>query len=364
MKTKLINRLFGAVLYTSVLSLPACTDWTEPESLTLHSSSLEEQNSQLYQDYLLDLKNYKASEHKVMIVSFDNPGNNPSKQAEHLTTLPDSIDFINLNNPDNLNEEIMLEMEQIKNDKGTKTLYTISHDAFETAWTAKLKEEGGESLTEEDALKYLGDCTDKALELCEKYHYDGIIVEYTGRSLVSMTESVLAEYNARQQNFFNRIIEWKQKNEGKSLLLYGNVQYLVPENMNMLSNFNYIILKSLGSTNADDLSVKAYLTVQAGMDAVAGQEGAINPVPADRFVACVETPRPEDKEQTYGYWSTIDANGGKTLATYGAAQWVAANSTDFVRKGVYIQNAHNDYYDNAFVYQHIREAIQIMNPNK
>lgn len=364
MKTKLKNRLFLVVLYTSVLSLPACTDWTEPESLTLHNTSFEEQNPQLYQDYLQDLRNYKAGDHKIMLVSFDNPVNNPTKQAEHLTILPDSVDFINLNNPDNLNVEIMVEMEEIRNSKGTKTLYTISHDAFETAWIAKQKEEGGEALTEEDALNYLGECTDKALSLCDKYNYDGIIVEYTGRSLVSMTEEVLAEYNARQRNFFNRITEWKQKNTSKSLLLYGNVQYWVPENMSMLSNYDYIILKSLGSTNADDLSVKAYLAVQAGLDAVAGQDGGVTPVPVDRFIACVETPRPEDKEQTYGYWSTVDAGGNKTLATCGAAQWAVVSSVDFVRKGIYIQNAHNDYYDNAIVYQHIRESIQIMNPNK
>lgn len=364
MKTRLKNRLYLTVLFTSVLSFSSCSDWTEPESLTLHYNSFEEQNPQLYQDYLEDLRNYKAGDHKIMIVSFDNPIANPTKQAEHLNILPDSIDFVNLNTPDNLNSEIVAEMEAIRKDKGTKTIYTISHDEFETAWAAKLKEEGGESLTEEDALTYLAECTDKALALCDKYNYDGIIVDYTGRSLVSMTEDVLAEYNARQKNFFNRIIEWKQKNSSKSLFFYGNVQYLVLENMPMLSNYDCIILKSLGSTNGDDLSVKAYLAVQAGIDAIADQEEGVNPVPADRFVACVETPRPEDKEQTYGYWSTVDADGNKTLATYGAAQWVAANSVDFVRKGVYIQNAHNDYYDNTIVYQHIRESIQIMNPNK
>lgn len=364
MKTRLKNRLYLTVLCASVLSFMSCSDWTEPESLTLHYNSFEEQNPQLYQDYLEDLRNYKAGNHKIMIVSFDNPANTPTRQAEHLTTLPDSIDFVNLNYPDNLNEVIIAEMDEIRKNKGTKSMYTISHDVFETEWAAKLKEEGGESLTEEDALAYLGNCTDKALELCDKYKYDGIIVEYTGRSLVSMTEDVLAEYNARQQNFFNRIVEWKKKNTGKALLLYGNIQYLVPENMNMLSNYDYIVLKSLTSTNADDLSLKSYMALQAGIDAVAEQEGAINPVPADRFIACVETPHPDDKEQTFGYWTTVNSNGEKTLATYGAAQWVAADSDDFVRKGLYIQNAHNDYYDNAIVYQHIRESIQIMNPNK
>ena len=71
----------------------------------------------------------------------------------------------------------------------------------------------------------------------------------------------------------------------------GNVQYLVPENMDMLSKFDYIMLKTASSTNADDLALKAYLAIQAGIDAVGGTEGGVNPVPADRFIVCVERRR-------------------------------------------------------------------------
>lgn len=364
MKTILKSKLFAIALSATVLSFPACDDWTEPESLDLHNPSLEEQNPQLYQDYLQDLKNYKAGEHKLMLVSFDNPLGDPSKQAERLTALPDSLDFINLNNADNLSSGVIAEMEKVRTEKGTRTVYTISYDDFETAWIAKVKEDESGTLTENDALQFLGECTDKALALCDKFHYDGIIVEYTGLSLVSMKEEALARYNARQQNFFNRVMEWKKAHGDKALMLYGNVQYLVPENMKMLSEYDAIILKTLNSTNGDDMSVKAYMAVQAGADVAAGQEGTLNPVPADRFIVCVETPRLEDKEQTYGYWNTVSANGEKILASYGAAKWVVSSSADFVRKGLYIQNAHNDYYDNAIVYQHIRESLYIMNPNK
>ncbi len=362
MKTILKSKLFAIALSATVLTLPACDDWTEPESLDLHHPSLEEQNPQLYQDYLQDLKNYKAGEHKLMLVSFDNPLGDPCKQAERLTALPDSLDFINLNHADNLSSGVIGEMEKVRKEKGTRTVYTISHDVFEAEWTAKIKENS--NLTEKEALEFLGECTDKALAICDKYNYDGVIVEYTGLSLVSMKEEVLARYNARQQNFFSRVMEWKKAHADKALMLYGNVQYLVPENMKMLSEYDAIILKTLSSTNGDDLSVKAYMAVQAGADAVAGQEGVKNPVPTDRFIACVETPRIEDKEQTYGYWNTVTPSGEKTLASYGAAQWAVLSSADFVRKGIYIQNAHNDYYDNSIVYQHIRESLYIMNPNK
>ena len=354
------NKKYFVGLMLSVCMLSACTDWTEPESLTLHSSSFEEQNPELYAAYIKDLCNYKSSEHKVMLVSFDNPLVAPANRAEHLTVLPDSIDFISLNNPDQLCGDIQNEMVKIR-EKGTRTVYTINYSEFETDWTAIVKS-SSEELTEEDALEYLGKRTEEMLALCDKYNYDGIIVDYTGRSLVSLPEQELAEYNARQQNFLNRVTAWSDTHKGKALAFYGNVQYLFPENMTILSKCDYIILKTTSSTGEGDLSVKAYMAVQAGEDAAAELGISENPVPTDRFVVCVETPRPEDKEQSFGFWDT-ETGGDKMLATYGAAKWAASPSVDFERKGLFVLNAHNDYFDTTPVYRNIRESIQIMNPN-
>ena len=74
----------------------------------------------------------------------------------------------------------------------------------------------------------------------------------------------------------------------------------------MLSKFDYIMLKTASSTNADDLALKAYLAIQAGIDAVGGTEEGVNPVPADRFIVCVELPQADDKDKVKGYWSTVD----------------------------------------------------------
>ncbi|EJW97724.1 hypothetical protein EVA_14166 [gut metagenome] len=51
-------------------ALFSCDDWTEVESLEIHSPSFEEQNPQLYADYLKDLDAYKASDHHISFVSF------------------------------------------------------------------------------------------------------------------------------------------------------------------------------------------------------------------------------------------------------------------------------------------------------
>ena len=71
-----------------VLTLISCSDWTEVESLKLNTSTFEEQNPQLYADYLKDLIRYKSEEHKVLFVSFENPQDVPAKQAERLTVVP------------------------------------------------------------------------------------------------------------------------------------------------------------------------------------------------------------------------------------------------------------------------------------
>lgn len=360
MKTILKNKKLFVGLIMSALLLPACNDWTDPESLTLHTPSFEEQNPELYEAYLKDLCNYKAGDHNVMFVSFNNPLTHPVNRSEHLTVLPDSIDFVSLNNPDQLSGDIQNEMVEIRR-KGTRIVYTIDYAGFEKDWTAIVKNSDG-SLTEEDALQYLGERTDEMLALCDRYNYDGVIVDYTGRSMVSLPEKELAEYNARQKNFLDRIGVWIDSHKGKTLAFYGNAQYLFPEYMSILSKCDYIILKTLSSTGEGDLSVKAYMAVQAGKDAAAELGGSENLVPTDRFVACVETPRPEDKEQAFGYWDT-ETGGSKMLATYGAAKWVASPSVDFERKGLFVQNAHNDYFDNNPVYRNIRESIQIMNPN-
>ena len=323
MKNNLKYRLSALLFLASALTITSCSDWTDVESLQLNTPTFEEQNPQLYADYLKDLNRYKSEEHKVTFVSFENPKGSPGKQAERLTVVPDSVDFICLNNPE-VSPEVQAEMVKIR-EKGTRTVYSIDYSSIENAWKEKVKAEP--ELTEEDALQYIGERT-----------------------------------NDRQQKFFGEVMNWQGNHDDKTLVFYGNVQYLVPENMDMLSKFDYIMLKTASSTNADDLALKAYLAIQAGIDAVGGTEGGVNPVPADRFIVCVELPQADDKDKVKGYWSTVDEKGNKLVAAPGAAQWMVEASPNYTRKGIFIMNVHNDYYNNTYGY--VREVIRIMNPNK
>lgn len=335
-------------------SLVSCEDWTEVESLDIHTPSLEEQNPQLYQDYLKDLNAYKQGEHHLLMVSVENPVV-PTKQAERLTALPDSVDYISLNHPENLSPEMTEEIGKVRL-KGTKVVYSIPFGVYEEQWLEMKK--ANPELTEEDAQAYLQKCVEEKLALSDAF--DGVIADYDGHSLVSLKGEELERYTARQTNFLNQLKAWKESSK-KQLLFYGNVQYLTPENMAMLSQCEYIVLKTALSPNEGDLSLKALLAVQAGKDAASAYEGT-NPVPTDRFVACVQLPKEDDKDKVIGYWNTRDEQGNKMLAAQGAAWWNVHASADFQRKGVFVMDAQADYYNDTFA--SLREVINIMNPSK
>lgn len=358
MKNKLKDRGCALVFLASALAMTSCSGWTDPESLRLNAPAFEEQNPQLYADYLKDLNRYKAGEHKVSFVSFENPKEAPGKQAERLTAVPDSVDFICLNNPE-VSPEVQAEIVRVR-EKGTRTIYSIDYSGIENDWKEKLKADP--KLTEEEALQYIGERTVAMLALCDKYNFDGIVVDYTGHSLVSLPEAALKEYNGRQQKFLGEVMNWQGSHDGKTLVFYGNAQYLVPENMDMLNKFDYILLKTALSPNGADLALKAYLAIQTGIDAVSGTEAGVNPVPLDRFIVCVELPQADDKDKVKGYWSTLDEKGDRLVAARGAARWVGEESPDYTRRGIFIMNVHADYYNATYGY--VREVIRIMNPNK
>ena len=216
MKRNIKKFLFPAVA-VAVLSFAACSDWTETESLDINYPTLEEQNPELYKQYLKALRDYKAGEHKVVLVSMDNTTSAPAQRNEHLTTMPDSVDIICLMNPDNLHPTLAGEFAKVR-EKGTRVIYNIDYNAIEKLWEKVLadeeankpeeptnpstpeatQDEGGEgggegepTPEEELELRFLEFCrqqTVSQLNLCAKYGYDGVQVNYTGRAPQAMQE--------------------------------------------------------------------------------------------------------------------------------------------------------------------------------
>ncbi len=58
------------------------------------------------------------------------------------------------------------------------------------------------------------------LSLVDKYNYDGVIVDYVGRSLLSLKDEPLRTYIARQKGFFDIISTWKSRHTDKFFLFF------------------------------------------------------------------------------------------------------------------------------------------------
>lgn len=346
MKNSIKKGLFlPTLLAASALLTTACSDWTDYESLEIKTPTMDEG---LRADYEANLKAYKAGEHKIVMTTFENAAGGPTRQAERLMVLPDSLDFIALNNPDNLHADYLDEIDEVRR-KGTRVGYVIDYATFDAEWSAMAKEDA--SLTEEQAPAYITERTEAMLALNDRYGYDGVIFTFNGRSMASMTEEALAQYTARQAAFFDALAAWRTAHPAAFFAYKGRAQYLVEASKTLLAECDYIILETTSANNISDLTIAAEAAVGCGN------------VPADRFIITTETTRYDDEDGIYGYFGSIDASGEAQRSIQGGAVWVGQPSELFTRAGMLILNAQYDYYDNTPVYCHLREAIDIMNPS-
>ena len=108
-----IKYLMPVMLACSMMQF-SCSDWTDPESINIHTPSMEEQNPELYAQYLESLNNFKATDHQVVIVSVNNVSTVTTSRSQHLTDMPDSLDYICLNNTMEVNQANISEMKEVR----------------------------------------------------------------------------------------------------------------------------------------------------------------------------------------------------------------------------------------------------------
>lgn len=349
MKLRIKNLLLPLTL-VAALHMTSCNENVEPESLTVRYPSLEETDPELYQQYMQSLRDYKSGSHKVVFVTMENPaaGAAPTLRNQHVTNMPDSVDFISLNNPAQLHPVTVEEMQKI-HEKGTRTIYNISFPAMEGEWIQMIKEDS--RLTEADALVYFTQRTAEQLAYCDKWNFDGITFQYVGRAPSGLKEAELIAYRARQNAFLAPILAWRETHSSKFFAFMGNAANVLEENRTVLTDCDYLIVPTDNVKNADELTVRV-------MAAVSGVG-----IPSDRVVITAQTTRPGDDKHLYGYFSTTDSNGKQIRSIFGCANWVSLPSTGYFRAGLLINDAQYDYFNQLFVYPAIREAIGIMNPS-
>lgn len=344
------KHILPAMLACSAI-LFSCSDWTDTESLDIHIPTIEEQNPELYARYVESLNDYKASEHKVVIASVNNLSTMPSSRSQRLVDMPDSLDYICLNNILEVNEMNVSEMNEVRK-LGTKVLGLIDFDAIESAWKAILDEEAnadtdsndteGEEPVNNEArfIEYCQSEVAKRITAGNALGVDGFIANFTGFDLNVLLEEGIAAETARQAAFFDGIANWKAASN-KTLMFKGVPQNVM--NKTLLSDCQYIILSAHSAKN---LSQMSYLALMA----------SVTGVPTDRFVIGVTTPYTTPSATVNG-----ELTGGAS-AVVGAAQWAIAGTAEFTKAGISIDNAEQDYYNASKIYTNIRTAINVLSP--
>ena len=352
---QLIKCLMMAVL--AVPALSSCSDWTDTESLEFDYVLPSEQDPDAYNAYLGLLRNYKQSQHKIMIAKFDNSGDLVSGQSDRLAALPDSIDYVVLQGADNLKSLLVQDMNDIRQQKGTRTLYAISYADALAKYQAILDEEGaaaqdseaqadgeGEEQPETPAvdrfLEVAAQYVNDRLALYDKYGYDGIVVVYSDPAYpAGLSEEEYAQLQARQEAFFAPIQAWAESHQEAAFIFEGYPQNVIDPAV--FTQADYVVVTMLDAVSSDELVWAAEMALTEG-------------VPSDRIVFGVTIPDMTDDKATDGYW-------GSDYAVVGAAYTVISANGSFTKAGLCVDNVEDDYFNVDYIYPHVREAIQIMN---
>lgn len=297
-----------------------------------------------YTKYLENLRQYKAEpEHKKVYAWFDNSEKVPFSRAHHLTELPDSIDVVSLMHPANLTEWELQEIIEIREKKGTKTIFSIDFDKIKSIYNAKLEVATEEEPIAKDFQSYLTDTLEYSLSLVKKFNYDGICIGYNGKSILNMKEEDKIEYKANERIFTGIINDWRARNSSKMFSYSGKPQNLMDKSM--LEDCSLILL-----SEGLDVTSKELYTYYLSLAAVDG-------VPTDRLAMMASTTSLSSDDTKTGYLS----NGERSLPAL--TEWAAVAHDGLSVAGIGIHNISTDYYNPSFIYKYARNAINTLNPS-
>lgn len=337
-----------------LLSAAACSKWTEQEPVDFKYLTIEDKNPELYEAYMQSIRDYHATEHQVLIARFDNKTTAPAGRADHITCLPDSVDYVVLNNYEQMTSNTFLEANEIREKKAVPTLISLDFAALEREYNAYLESlpaatEEGEESTEEETEPELDPRSqwfaDKAVAFvaaAKEFKMDGILVSYTGKGVLSLKDDEKAAVKATQEAFFAPLVNYVTETE-KLFFYEGDPTTLLLE-QDILSLAKYIIVPAEDVTTAVGFNFAVRMAMGAG-------------VPADRFVIGVTAFDVTDDTATDGLFS------GGISAIEGAAMWAVAPADGYRKAGVCVNHAQFDYYNIQNVYSGINTAIATMNPS-
>ena len=311
----------------AVMLLCGCSEWTQPENLNFRPLTPEEKDPAAYAEYLAAIREYKASEHNVMILTMEGTSEYPSSQNQHIMAMPDSADYVCVKIEDKLHEVIAAEIPAVLEKKGTKTLVSVDHAVINAAWTALEDErvdKGEAPGTQEELAAFFTEQTEKLVARCNEYGFGGLMVSFQG------TKAGAA--GVAQAAFIEVIKKFHQENPEKELIFRGGARNLIDQEF--LNEFKYIIV-------------------------IAGEERKLSLLPGrslgstapkDRVIMELTVPSADEPEQVG--MSPVEA------ATW---LWTEIENPSFTPRGLCVENAHDDYFCKDMAFKNIRAAITVLN---
>lgn len=311
----------------AVMLLCGCSEWTQPENLNFRPLTPEEKDPAAYAEYLAAIREYKASEHNVMILTMEGTSEYPSSQNQHIMAMPDSADYVCVKIEDKLHEVIAAEIPAVLEKKGTKTLVSVDHAVINAAWTAledERADNGQDPGTQEELAAFFTEQTEKLVARCNEYGFGGLMVSFQG------TKAGAA--GVAQAAFIEVIKKFHQENPEKELIFRGGARNIIDQEF--LNEFKYIIV-------------------------IAGEERKLSLLPGrslgstapkDRVIMELTVPSADEPEQV-----------GMSPVEAAAWLWTEIENPSFTPRGLCVENAHDDYFCKDMAFKNIRAAITVLN---
>ena len=345
-RIKTMKHIIKSLTFSTICAaaLFVCSCDTDVEPVDINPAGIERQNAELYQNYLTNLRAYKAGHHKIMMAWFDNAQAIPFSQAQHINAVPDSVDYVVLTKPEMLTEQMMKEIEEVRSQKGMKVVFQVSCEDIKVAYDAQKKAFGENPDNAGKAFKdfntYLVDSLNTRMKLVDNFNYDGVIMGFNAKLTLYLTEEQKAEAMAVEAVFLGIAKDWAARHKNKELIMKGRPQYVTDKTL--LEQARYIIIP----TQAEKSVYGVDFLVRKALD-----EG----VPSDKFILLANNKSADETDTKTGYW-------GKTLAMHGIAKFVASDHTGYTCAGMGLLNANIDYYNASFTYPNLRKVISTINP--
>lgn len=319
----------------AVAVLASCSEWTEPENKNFLPQIKQDDPAAL-----AAIREFKAGEHMVTMMHVKGSSTAPNRQNQHLTAMPDSVDYFLMSDAAGLHPAIAAEIAEVREKKATRTLNIVDYKNIRDEWDA-MKNAAADTEHESDYTddKFADYCraeTEKQLAACEAYGFDGLVVSYLG-GVVNSSRKPFVE------TFIETVDKWHKAHPAKLLFFRGYPAYIADsfKDQTLVADSEYIII--LTETAASTTAISRLVREQVMSD-------------SDRIVLEASIPSIADGGD--------DAQVGASVQE-AAAQWVMNAKTSSTvkcdKRGLAASNAQDDYF-NTPIYKRVREAIAIMNP--